>query len=127
LGNLKIIFVNYREEVFETKIAVILQWIGFLLVTVGTSVILLNEPEVNDAMYALYLIVGLLLIIIGNMLVKSSKIGTFALCMTLLSVITYYYIDKGLLFKVFITISVFLVLIKFFFYLKKSKEISVSK
>ncbi len=127
MGNLKIIFVNYREEVFETKIAVILQWIGFLLVTVGTSVILLNEPEVNDAMYALYLIVGLLLIIIGNMLVKSSKIGTFALCMTLLSVITYYYIDKGLLFKVFITISVFLVLIKFFFYLKKSKEISVSK
>ncbi|MBE4909810.1 hypothetical protein IMZ08_17385 [Bacillus luteolus] len=87
----------------------VLQWLGVIFIA-------LFPFYYSDESYTNYipilLISGVTLGLLGSLLVKTSKIGIIALCLTLLAVITYFYIEQRLIYKALIISSLVLVVVK---------------
>lgn len=83
-----------------SKIANILQWIGFIFTTAGLIIVSATDP-VNMNIVGIFLATGIVIAIIGVLLGDKSKFVIFALFLSLLALITYLYVGRGAMFNVF--------------------------
>ncbi|MBE4910070.1 hypothetical protein IMZ08_18700 [Bacillus luteolus] len=88
---------------------------GRVLKGLGVVFIVLFPFYSSDESYMNYipilLISGVTLGLLGSLLDKTRKIGIIALCLILLAVITYFYVEQRLIYKVLIISSLVLVVV----------------
>lgn len=88
---------------------------GRVLKGLGVVIIVLfpfyssDESYTNDIPFLL--ISGVTLGLLGSLLDKTRKIGIIALCLILLAVITYFYVEQRLIYKALIISSLVLVVV----------------
>ena len=90
------------------KLGKVLQWLGFILIALGPFF------DLEDT-YANYLpilmISGSTLALLGSLLSKPRKVEILAICLGILSLIAYFYLDKSLIYKILIITSLVLVVV----------------
>ena len=109
------------------KLGKLLQWIGFIFIALFPF-FALDESYTNYL--PILLISGVTLGLFGSLLDRTSKIGILALCLALSAVITYFYVEQSLFYKVLIISSLFLVvvvLVNQVFLRQKQKSQKMSK
>ncbi|NKE05779.1 hypothetical protein GWK17_09925 [Bacillus selenatarsenatis] len=88
---------------------------GRVLKVLGVVFIVLFSFYSSDESYTNYipilLISGVAIGLLGSLLDKTGKIGIIALCLILLAVITYFYVEQRLIYKVLIITSLVLVVL----------------
>ncbi|WP_246941980.1 hypothetical protein [Bacillus pinisoli] len=97
----------------------VLQWLSVISIAVFPFYSL-EESYTNFIPFLL--IGGVTLGLLGSLLDKTRKMGVIALCLALLAVITYFYVEQRLVYIVFIISSLFLVIVYLFFVKKSNYE-----
>lgn len=91
------------------KLGKVLQWLGFILIALGPFFAL-------EDTYANYLpilmISGSTLALLGSLLSKPRKLEILAICLGILSLIAYFYLDQRLIYKILIITSLVLVVVQ---------------
>jgi|SaaInlLV_10m_DNA_1039704.scaffolds.fasta_scaffold130959_1 hypothetical protein len=106
------------------KFATIAQRFGFIISLIALLLVFSNYP-VEKNIIGIIMIIALIIGVLGGLLGGMSKIMLLALCISLLSVVIYFYFSNGILFKICLFISILLLPIDFFVK-KKTKVISLS-
>ena len=90
------------------KLGKVLQWLGFILIALGPFFALKDT-------YANYLpilmISGSTLALLGSLLSKPRKLEVLAICLGILSLIAYFYLDQRLIYKILIITSLVVVVV----------------
>ncbi|SDO25924.1 hypothetical protein SAMN05518871_11364 [Psychrobacillus sp. OK028] len=106
------------------KLGKLLQWIGFIF-------IVLFPFFASDESYTNYipilLISGVTLGLLGSLLDRTRKIGILAMCLAFSAVITYFYVEQRLIYKVLIISSLVLVVVNPFFVKQEQQSQKMSK
>ncbi|MFJ7828532.1 hypothetical protein [Psychrobacillus sp. NPDC096623] len=99
----------------------VIQWFGVIVSMIALLLVNFGSP-VNTKTIGILMTIAILSGIFGGLLGKISKLSLVALIMSFLAVMSYFYIDDRILFKIFLLISIVLILTNAIMDLQKNKK-----
>ena len=90
------------------KLGKVLQWSGFILIALGPF-FTLEDTYVNY--FPILMISGATLALLGSLLSKPRKLEILAICLSILSLMAYFYLDQRLIYKILIITSILLIVV----------------